>query len=451
MAITITNPIQLVNWGLASGNPISFKAVSDQHGVLDRLHYKIYVKIDGAVVCTLLMPSIDADGIVVDVRNIVNDYLSSQFCNDITIEFYHTSECISLSLQFVERYHNGTSWSDNTSVYSSDEYFVWLSAADFQMARDCSEINRRFERGEIPWMGVGVQYQFTDLSNSAAGMAYKKKLFANPYMVGDGSKKDTFRTATSMKYYTGQDGTTIDRNYFHLCTFDKEFNTMKHFVFNSSSAPNDVKHKLRSFPVGIAGLNSIQWTTKTLWNGVYNYINPLEDVYYCVWCSTSVQASLNMNVANSTQVIPFKMCGIYRYDIYYVLYKCSNGGWWQIRCDRKHSREKTVDNSYRIGAHSRAPQTLLGNDASYKVTEHVSSNGAYTLNTDWIARDGNISEVEDMIQSPQIYIMTAGITGPVYTPVVLKSTDVAIKNVAQDKLVQYQFQFEEAYYQPVIR
>jgi hypothetical protein len=53
-----------------------------------------------------------------------------------------------------------------------------------------------------------------------------------------------------------------------------------------------------------------------------------------------------------------------------------------------------------------------------------------------------------MIISPKIYLvedLELGAKDPVYIPVVLKDTTHKIWNKNQDRLIQYEFEFEEAY------
>ena len=85
---------------------------------------------------------------------------------------------------------------------------------------------------------------------------------------------------------------------------------------------------------------------------------------------------------------------------------------------------------------------------------HTTADGTITLNTDWVENQGNIREIEDMIISPQIYLVEDridGIKNPVYIPVVLKDTTHQIWDKNQDRLIQYEFEFEEGYNKPTLR
>lgn len=456
MAITITNPISRNNSVLPSGNPIKFTAVSDQHGILDSLHYKVSVYVDNVCAATLLYPSINADGITIDVRNIVCDYISENFSNDeYTGAFFHGDECVSLKVSFVERYKNGGYWTDSTTIYHSKDFFVWMAAAQLYDERPIIDFINYYTAGTCRWMGIGWQMELGDLTDTAIGMSYKRKLFSHAYIVTSAEDtQHTVRTATSMQHFKDGVGTIWERRYYHICAFDADFRLNKHIVYDNAPMIYDAKHLVRSFPCGVIEISQISLPgTVTLFNGQYFDIDSREDSYYCIWCSNDMQPSLNIPSSNLTYVVPFKLCDNNRYDLYHILYKTSAGGWWQIRCNMKNSKSISIDGSYRINADTSAADTELGNDASFKTAEHISAKGTWTLNTDWIDCDEKIAEVEDMMRSPRLYIIDNRHYVAVikYTPVILKSTDMDIKSVAQDKLVQYQFQFEEAFYKPVIR
>ena len=89
---------------------------------------------------------------------------------------------------------------------------------------------------------------------------------------------------------------------------------------------------------------------------------------------------------------------------------------------------------------------VLPNSKTFKRVMHVEGNGTITLNTDWIGNQGVIEEIEEMLVSPDIYLVTNTELGEVvYIPVVLKDQSYQIYNKKQDKLFQYEFEFEEAY------
>lgn len=462
MATTIIEPTQPKYW-IPSGNPIVYNLYTNN--TLPDLSYIIDVLINGASVCQLKYPVYDRTSMDIDFNRIVNDYIKDDFTNDFNIFNYnYSTNTLKLELNVYEQ--NG----HNTPVISgaSKEVFVWYAVADFQKAR-------------IPWeyytyndlTGTTYPYygRFLGVQNFCADVALNTKvnptpyylygepfIFQNLYKIGVGTKRSMSFFVTST--FTNASNHTMLLNcwcYGRDHKLTKQFGLKLH---NGNWVDTDYTHKIGTIPVGIQELNAMTWDDIVLWEGTLNYIDPSEDAYYFITVGDySDIATTLFDLAGDTpsgnKWVGFEIAPCNQYKVYNILYQTTEGGWWQIRADRKHEFETKVETNVKFNPWYSTPYGApIGNDATFKQVMHTNANGTITLNTDWIANQGNIKEIEDMIISPRLFLVEdreLGAKDPVYIPVLLKDSTYRIYDKGQDKLVQYEFEFEEGYKKPTLR
>ena len=446
--ITITLPTAQNDW-LPSGNPIMITAVSDQHGLLNKLHYLVTVTINGNNVTQLSFPSIAATGVTFDIHHIVADYLSTNFVNDTSTRVNAPDEVLTVSVSVEERYWNGTAWAIN-STESSNSFNVWMGAFDPIKYRDLAVIKDNFEPAYTSRpLGVHVDTSYVVFPPSPIQDPEIRPTLSNfkhPYIVTDGSRCDTVRTFTVMHHADGSNISSLFPRYFSVLTLNKDKVLMKimHKDFGITSAATD---KLMSFPCGVRELNQVNWDNVTLYNTAqYNYITPDEDEYYIVYVSA---ARSGFSVYKP---IPFKISKCYRYPVYNVLYKTPEGGWWQLRCSYKSTETRDVKSTVRVGTPAYTPQMALTHSEHFNCTTHVESTETIKVTTGWLDCQGKVDEVIDMMHSPEIYIIHAeeGDSEPTYIPVTFKDGSLTRKRMGMDGLVSYDLEFEKSLTNPVI-
>lgn len=447
--VTITMPTKKERW-IPSGNPIIITlstTTADPH-----LSYIVEVIINGGLAARLKYPVFDRKKMNIDVHGIVNDFLSENFVNDEILTpantlVYPTNETASLSVKVTEEYWNGSFMYQDTPV-SSYNIYVWRAAADFQKSRDLSVFYEPFT-----YSSTNKHPKFLGAKLNAYGSlgspldVYHLKgtpaFFSNAYKVST----ETIRTISFFTY--GQMNSTPGdiTQRFEVYCLDADFIVTKRFRWTNteylSYTLSDYTKKISQLPCTPKNLNLMPWSSIVLQTGQYNYITPLEDKYYIVHWGNPEQLALGCGS------VPFEIVDCGKYQVFDILYKTAEGGWWQIRADRKHHKETEVKTTIKNNTWGLSAGEIMPNDKRFFETVHTTANGTIILNTDWIKNQYYIDEVEEMIISPSIYLIKEGAT-PEYIPVTLKDTTTEIKQVGQDKLIQYQFEFLEAYNKPTV-
>lgn len=448
--LTIKTPTTKDHW-LPSGNPIVFSLSTTN--APPRLSYIIDVNVNFYIVAQLKYPVYNNNRMDIDVRKIVNDSLEDTFVNDEILSqanklVYPQRETARVFITVREEYWNGSAMIISDVITQSDIIYVWRAAAEFQDARKIWEYENDFEfdiytqyNPDHPKF-LGPKVEGFDYANNVEKSHYvgDPNFFRSRYKVS----MNTIRTVSFFTYgYTAAPIGAITDVIVVWC-YDRNFIKTKEFTWNNPDANiysiSSFSKKVSQFPCGPANLNNVPWSNIILVNGAtLNYIDPSEDKYYVIF----THAGYDLYEEWGIRPIPFEIvCN--EYDTYDILYKTREGGWWQIRADRKSFRETTVNTSVKYNTWGRGAHQLVPNSKRFKQTVHTDADGTITVNTDWLNSQYFIEEIEDMIVSPQIYLIKEG-TAPVYIPVVLKDSTHKIWNKNQEKLIQYEFEFEEAY------
>lgn len=457
---TITPPTQPRYW-MPSGNPIVYSISTTN--TMPRLHYIIEVIINGSSACKLKYAVYDRNNMDFDFRNIVNDYISSTFVNDEPGFNIAANETLKLELKVSEQYFdtNSNSWVTGTATPVKG-VFIWYAAAPFQDSRQLWTYNTKndLHGSSYNYFGrfLGVHNYVPDVCLNTAGSPAvgNQILFHNLYKVGLNTRRtmDFFTNS----YYNGSSKHTM---IFQCWCYNRQHQLTKRFskeIHNGTISLADYQKRIGVVPVGVFELNNFVWDNTIFGVGSIPFIDTKEDKYYFLTvCGYNSQQSqilqLGTNTPQGNKWVGFEIEGCNNYDVFNVLYETREGGWWQIRCDRKHHNSTDVKTSVKFNPWKYKAQTTLPNDAIFKQTTHTDANGTIILNTDWLENQGVISEIEDMIVSPRIYLVKDGVLqqDPVYIPVILKDAEHDIYEREQDKLIRYEFEFEEAYKKATLR
>lgn len=461
MATTIIEPTQPKHW-IPSGNPIVYKFSTNN--TLPKLSYIIDVIINGSVVCQLKYAVYNRNDMSIDFNRIVNDYIKDGWTNDYNVFARTYADTLKLELIVHEQNEN----SAPVIGGSSSEIYVWYAVADFQKSRylwDYYTYNdltgtsyNQFGRF------LGVHNYVPDVVNNTMPGVYPNKpkgrpiIFNNLYKISPTTKR-------SMSFFLTSTYTNASKHtqLMQCWCYNEHYELTKRFgceIHTATWTDNQYDRKIGAIPVGVQELNNVTWDSILLDNATLNYIDPSEDKYYFITvCSYDIYGriipNLSDNLPQGNKWVGFEIIPCNQYKVYNILYQTSEGGWWQIRCDRKHSRETKVETNIKYNPWYPTPYgSPIANDVTFKQVMHTDAEGSITLNTNWIENQGIIREIEDMIISPRIFLVEdteLGANSPVYIPVLLKDSTYQIYNKEQDRLFKYEFEFEEGYKTPTLK
>lgn len=461
MATTIIEPTQPKHW-IPSGNPIVYTLYTNN--TLPDLSYIIDVIINGSVVCQLKYAVYDRNDMNIDFNRIVNDYIKDGWTNDYNLFNRTFADTLKLELKVQEQ--NGNSAPVTSG--NSNEIYVWYAVADFQKSRYLWDyytyndlIGNTYDQfGRF----LGVQNYAPDVALNTLIGAYpnppagKAILFNNLYKISPTTKR-------SMSFFLTSTYTNASKHtqLMQCWCYNEKYVLTKRFgckIHSAAWTDNQYDSKIGAIPVGVQELNNISWDSISLSGGTLNYIDPSEDKYYfitvCGYDSFgNIIPQVSANMPQGNKWVGFEIVPCNQYKVYNILYQTTEGGWWQIRCDRKHSKETKVETNIKYNPWYPTPYgAFITNDATFKQVMHTNADGSITLNTNWIENQGIIREIEDMIISPRIFLVEdteLGAKSPVYTPVLLKDSTYQVYDKGQDRLFRYEFEFEEGFKKPTLK
>lgn len=456
--VTITTPTISKNW-LPSNNPIVYTFATTN--TAPRLSYIINVTLNGSNTIKLKYPVYDRNSLSVDLKSIVCDFLKDTFVNDSTGFSTQADEVCSIDLVVDEEYYNTNTnqMVVDANVATANPVFVWRAAAQFQDSRDLVNFYKKVDitAGTYPYYGkfLGV----ANYCNDVADETYlTSPYFYLPQAITKQCYKVSQTTKRTIQFFTQSTWTgNSSRTRFLQClVYNEKMQLTKQLEKDIHAGLYTYDEKIGCIPVGINELNTIGWDYSMLHAGTTTLIDPSEDKYYFLTVTTTY-GIINQHRVTITQPtqegfkwVGFEIVPCDQYKVYNILYKTTEGGWWQIRADKKHYNSTDVKSNLKYNTWGRTSQQTLPNDARFKQTTHTEANGSIILNTDWIDNQGIIKEIEDMIISPSIYLVSEDLN-PVYIPVLLKDSTFDIKDKGQDKLFNYTFEFEEAYKKTTLR
>lgn len=190
------------------------------------------------------------------------------------------------------------------------------------------------------------------------------------------------------------------------------------------------------FPIGLSELNAITWSGGSIPSGVSSTITSSEDLGFKVEFIQTIA-----NPTSSLTPVYFKLketCNNCPVDHYTIAYQTSAGGYGYINADGKHYQNLT---SEKVTYDKIKPYNYSTTDKITSVYGNL-ANESIELNTGWLTHQEIIDQIKDMILSPDIWIIdTDGVNIPVY----LNKQSVTLRNLNQDNMVNYTFEFQYAY------
>lgn len=427
--LTILRPTTTTQW-LPTGNPIVY-TLNENAYLGSNLMALVTVYANSEPITNLKYPLTVNENMYVDVHDVLHNAMSSTFVNEATQMVSPASEWVEYKIGVREQYFDVNGEQHITGEAVTPANYAWYSAAPFEYDIAVTSFIKLFEpSASNPMRPLAVKTTFDALPALWVNRTVRR---INPAVIDKAYvlKHTTRQTET----FCFNDGTTRYANYLVVYVFgkDKPNYLSKKFILDVSAMPNTTAWKFASIPVGAQQLNDFEWTTVVKLNPEEeDFIDPNTDAYYAVaWTLNSYDSLQRTETPVSTYTLfALDFCNK---DEYRILYKSTEGGWWQVRAHLKHYKADSIKSSVMTNRFYASPSV----DMRYRKAVGVEAESTLTLNTDYLTQ-GDVFEVEDMLLSPDIWIVKNGL----YIPATLTDSEYIISDVGQDKLANYELNFK---------
>lgn len=416
---------------LPSGNPIVW-TLKEQQELGHSMSALITVYVNDVAKVTLKYPCMYNETFYVDIHDVVHTALSDTFVNEATAMTFPTTEWCAYKIGVRTQYYDTNNEQHITYETVTNNRYAWYASADFQWDKNIESFSKYFELGGSKPMFPLSNRSYSILGLPALWKNRTERIFDTKYLdKAYWVKHSTKLTQTWMM----NDGTNRFASYFVVYVFakDKPHFYHKKFVLDLTSMPATAAYKLATVPLGVTELNNITWTNVVKkYEELSSIITESEDLYYATVFTLNATNNLTLT---ETPVSVFTLFALdtCANDEWRVLYKSKVGGWWEIRTHLKHYRTDTIKTTSMKNRFWK-PASV---DMRYLSAVSVKAETTITLNTNWL-QQFEVNEVEEMLQSPNIYIMK----NDVYIPAILVDSEYQIADVKQDKLVSYTLTFQ---------
>lgn len=432
MALTIQSP-QAPNGWRPSGNDLYYSLTSDQTAQ-SGFYYLIDVQINDITVITLRKYPVTGATINVNVREIIDSYITTQFFNGgqymdgVVIFPTDFLKCVVIGTEF----YNGQTYATATTP----PIYIWNAAAPFDVEQ-ANQLNN-YERNFINYIQSGNVYL-------PRPMGYNSFISPNDLIVNNGNVYATTE-ALSMAYPTNRHWQRpisflclpIFLRYAVFLGLDSEGKAIKKYV-RPTNVQNNSKIITAIFGGGLLASN-FPVTFAAPGTDVSN----MNDCSYIVFYYAENYTDLTDNDKIYTKPVIFQMgdCS----ESFGILYKSFEGGFNMVQCNRRATQETNIETITR----ENIKPLNWSTDTRLISTANVNAAGKWVLNTDWVTESIN-KDINDMIQSPLIWIMHYKDGQTQYIPVTLINANYTTKQYNDVNLFNYSFEFAEAYFKNTIR
>jgi len=429
--------------------------------------YQVQLKINNAVEDVYKYVPNGTTPIRINIKNLIAPYFSYEFENNISELVYFPSQqtginkvlTVSLEIDAFCILPDGSIASVSQDVgSSSDKYYwngtsqdFWSEKYNFDTIRNYIPTGTTFPSDRPQWVGPYNPLRYNSIYlPGVAGGTLSEAAKNTSYDI----YRNSNRTATAVLYDTNSH--YFNDEYYIAC-YDCSGKMTKSGIsildMSAQFVPND---KFVTFPVSVPQINALavtslqtgkiffQLTSHGVSIGSQYYIDD-KDYYYQVMLLKS--NAIFQNQSNSTTPLTFRIIdgdknSRIRPNFVDILYYSKLGAWWQIPAYKKNYKETSIKtDSYTLS------DTIAKTVSSRSIkTVHVDATDEYIINTDWL-NSYEILEVEDMIQSPDIYLCISGVN----IPVNLVDSSYTIDTTDKRNLKSYTFRFRTNYNKQVIR
>ena len=461
MATVIVPPCP-ENSFVPSGNPVIYTLATDN--AFARLSYIVEVYINSNLVTTLKYPVYNRDSMNIDVTRIANDFINDRFVNDFNFssftntKLFSPEECCLVYIDVYEEYYDfNTGVMTQTGPFTGDAVGVWRSAANFQDARTLFAFQDKFDLVGNTYNDFGKFFGVKNLSDDlminmslvpGVGAKVNSYMLNNLYKISELSERTM--TFFSTSFTTGN---SIHTQNLQCFVFDENGIMTKSWAKKIHQADffiNNYAKRMAQIPCSPKQLNSVVWDVGgPVDPSLQNEISYLDGdrFYFVTVCDDSYSGTIatpTMPTPSGFKWVGFEIVPCERFDVYDILYKSKDGGWWQIYTYKKSRKNINIKSNIKYNTWKTEASDTLENSARFKEVMHNDVTESFLIQTDWIKDQHEVDEIEDMLHSPNIYLIKEGFENE-YIPVILSDSDYEIHNMDQDRMIRYQFNFEAAY------
>lgn len=443
-------------------------------------YYKLVWSINSQQIIQVYQPlGIRPDGtfvpVVVNLKDVVENYLSTSVKNNITTpQQSDNTDLIRVGLTIYECYrtYQGEQTIDSTIVINTNNpiYFYNGESFSFWSEKNNSNIVSNYmphgdtspeNRGS--WLGPLKPNIYADtVVDATRGARIKEASKNDAYEISTNSS----RTASAFILKKSGSSNVLTYDFVRLVIFDKQERVSRVGAMELSSiASTDSINSILTMPVGIPELNDLMVLSGSPVTGKFSMqyyvyeqgipsleISPNQDSYYQIHFGKYYDPG-DAGLSVTSVPLTFKInpiCTTDRDNQYdftnlrdlSILYYSKLGGWWQIPCYNTFNKKNVnIKNTLR-----KSPVISKGTFDSNKHIVTTLAEDSYTVHTNWL-NNREILEVEDMLQSPVIYL----VSGSKYIPVVISDVKTDIDTTNNRQLKSYTFEFEAGYYKNTIK
>lgn len=443
-------------------------------------YYKLVWSINSLPITQVYQPlGMRSDGtfvpVVVNLKDVIENYLSISVKNNITApQQSNNTELIRVGLTIYGCYRTSQGEQIIDSIiaintnnpiyfYNGESFSFWSEknnsgiVSNYMPHGDTSPENRG------SWLGPLKPNIYADTTVVTTRNTRIKEASKNDaYEISTNSS----RTASAFILKKSGSSNVLAYDFVRLVIYDKQERVSRFGVMELSSITSTYSiNSILTIPVGIPELNDLMVLSSTAVTGKFNMqyyvyeqgipsleISPDQDSYYQIQFGKYYDPG-DAGLSVTSVPLTFKINPICvtdrdnQYDFtnlrnLSVLYYSKLGGWWQIPCYNTFNKKNVnIKNTLR-----KSPVISKGTFDSNKHVVTTLAEDSYTVHTNWL-NNREILEVEDMLQSPVIYL----VSGSKYIPVVISDVKTDIDTTNNRQLKSYTFEFEAGYYKNTIK
>lgn len=440
MAITIQAPTGPTSW-MPAGNALNYTIQSDQTTQPD-FYYLIDVQINNASRIKLRRFPVNGAAIIIDVREIVDAYITATFHNNTEVGTGFIRTDILSVVVVATEYYNGQAYNSRTAAPVN----VWNAAAQFDEEQQEIGYYLKNYYNQFRYYSQGGNYYY------ARPMGYHNvaEITEIEYSYPNPVNLQVNRRALDNAY-------PMNRSFVRYAPIFAKVTAMAapYIVFLGANETGKVVKKFyRNFSILTTNNNALIFTCigGSLKGSSFAYAKDLDgntpanmdDCSFIVFYYAASVGNVNQLDDIISRPIVMKMCDCS--ESFGVLYRSYEGDWNMIQCNNRAIETTTIETTTR----ENIMPTTWAQDTRLISSVNVHAQGRWALNTDWISKTIG-DEVKDMLQSPTLFIMHY-IDGAVkYIPVTLINADYTTKQHNDVNLFNYRFEFAEAFYKNTIK
>ncbi|MBR6043976.1 MAG: hypothetical protein IKP37_15255 [Paludibacteraceae bacterium] len=446
MSLTVSNPksIGVSTWFPSNGD-LTY-SMSSTNSTVNGFYYLIEVYVNNNKAVTLRKYPIQGVTTTLNVRDIVNAYITSNFTANVSPSYinFHTSAVHDWA-EFhiiVTEWYNGEDWDSVTTI----PMYAWDAAIQFEdmIVPSNQAYSRYFTYDET------YQSSSNPLYYHGIPMGWKNYIEVMPdEIVTDQNAKPCFLLDVfkSQAYHMARgdkrqisifSGYSLARNTEVGCLiaygFDADGTYIKKAVKNVSPTNDTPNYHWLNY--NFTGGTESNWNYTIKIDGTtFTDMSDCKWIYYC-FAKTYNQSRWIENAGSYGILV--EVCDYP--ESYTVLYKSYEGGWRHILLNRRSTETTDVKTITRQNV---APN-FYGINTRLVTPVNVSAQSKLQFHTDWIT-EPLADEVKDMLISPCLYIQHYNNGTTNFIPVTLQDAEYTTKEINDVNLFNFTFDFIESF------